>query len=99
MFIMPFAISAIVFITDRKTGTMGRSRVAGLSTLELMITYMITQGSVVVGQIIICNLCLKIGFDFEIYGSSLLYVGITLLIGMCGQSFGNEKLNSILDIL
>ncbi|ODM97142.1 ABC transporter G family member 20, partial [Orchesella cincta] len=88
MFMMPFAISAVMFITDLKLGTLGRSRVAGLGTLEIMLGYVVTQGSVVIGQIIICTICLKIGFNFQIVGSTLVYIGITFLLGMCGQAFG-----------
>lgn len=88
MFMMPFAISGLVFITDLKLGTLGRARVAGLTTIELMSAYTITQGSMVIGQIVICTMCLKLGFDFQIVGSTMLYIGITLLLGMCGQAFG-----------
>lgn len=77
-----------MFITDLKLGTMDRARVAGLTTFELMITYAITQGTVVIGQIIICTVSLKLGFNFEIVGSTLIYIGITFLLGMCGQAFG-----------
>lgn len=90
MFMMPFAISGLMFITDLKLGTLGRARVAGLTTTELMLAYTITQGTMVLLQIIICTLCLKLGFDFEIVGSTMLYIGITFLLGMCGQAFGKN---------
>lgn len=67
---------------------------AGLGTADVMMSHMITQGIVVLGQVVLWSLVLHIGFGLVIAGSMWLYLIICLLSGLCGAAMGNNNMQS-----
>ncbi|CAL8123130.1 unnamed protein product [Orchesella dallaii] len=88
IFEVPMLITTILFIGDRKQGTLDRARIAGLKFKEVLIGYVLTQGSVAVGQTFICYAVMKIIFDFHVLGSIFSFFFLIILGGLCGLSMG-----------
>ncbi|CAL8123136.1 unnamed protein product [Orchesella dallaii] len=88
IFEMPMLVTSILFINDRKLGTLDRARVAGLRFKEVMASYMVTQGSIIIGQTIVCYAMVWTIYEFNVMGSMSLFFAVVLLCGVCGASLG-----------
>ncbi|ODN04363.1 ABC transporter G family member 23 [Orchesella cincta] len=88
IFEVPMLITTILFISDKKQGTLDRARIAGLKFKEGLIGYILTQGSVAVGQTFICYVVMKVIYDFHVLGSLFAFFFILILGGICGLSMG-----------
>lgn len=75
-------------ITDRKQGTLDRSRVAGIKTFDIMVSYFITEGTTVLFQAALGAGILIIGFNLEVRGPTYLFLLTCIITGLCGQASG-----------
>lgn len=75
-------------LLDRKLGTFDRARVAGLKFKEVMLSYFLTQGTVIIGQVAITSLMMRLVYNVSVQGSYALYLFLGILGGLCGESFG-----------
>jgi len=74
---------------DRKAGTLGRSLVAGARETEVMISYLISEGTVLCFQATISLFVVVAIFGIHVKGSIIWAALICLLIGLSGISMGN----------
>jgi len=72
------------FLIDRKLGTFDRARAAGLRFKEVICSYMITQGSIIIVQTVVCYFMVWIVYDFRVLGNMPLFFAVILLCGLCG---------------
>jgi len=84
--------SGIVYITEKKAGTLDRSLVAGVTNVEVMLSNLVTQTFVLFVQVGIAFLVMSGVFGIAIKGSIAGAVSIAILIGIAGMSMG-ESLN------
>ncbi|ODN04358.1 ABC transporter G family member 23 [Orchesella cincta] len=71
-------VTPVIFITQ----------VAGLKFKEVMASYMVTQGSIIIAQTAVCYAMVWFVYDFRVVGSMSLFFGVVLLCGICGASVG-----------
>ncbi|ODM87848.1 ABC transporter G family member 23 [Orchesella cincta] len=88
LFLIPMCSCGLAYISDKKQGTMERSRSAGVTTFDFMMAFFFTEGLVIIIQAILSTTILTLGFDFTINGSIVWYTLLCLLAGLCGQSWG-----------
>ncbi|ODM93971.1 ABC transporter G family member 20 [Orchesella cincta] len=88
LFLVPMCSCGLAFVGDKCQGTMDRSRVAGCTTFEMMVSFFITDGMIIIAQILISTSIILFGYDFRIEGSYALYGMMCLLTGITGQSWG-----------
>jgi ABC-type multidrug transport system permease subunit len=83
------ASGGIAYIQDKKKGTLDRSRVAGVTTFDVLLAFMVTEGSVIIFQTLISLFLLIVCFGLVVQGSTTLFMLICLLTGIAGLSLGN----------
>ncbi|ODM94571.1 ABC transporter G family member 23, partial [Orchesella cincta] len=91
---MPFEFREPVYGSldnNRKNGTLGRARVAGLKTPDILLSYILTQGSIGILQTFLWSLTCYFGFGYNVRGPIWVYILICLLIAICGGAFGLLK--------
>ena len=88
VYFIAVALTAAVFINERKQGLLDRSLVAGVTTTEIMIAHLANQFSVLVGQTTLVFIFMLVVFAIPCHGSQGTAIFITLLQGMCGVSYG-----------
>ncbi|CAL8083324.1 unnamed protein product [Orchesella dallaii] len=88
LFLIPMCSCGLAYISDKKQGTMERSRSAGVQTFDFMMAFFFTEGLVIIVQTVFSTTILTLGFDFTINGSIIWYSLLCLLAGLCGQSWG-----------
>jgi len=88
LFFFPVASSGLNVIAEKRLGTLDRSKVAGVTTVEFMAAYTTVQFFVLSIQAIIAFGVLILGFGIEIQGSYILSSAMALLIGVAGISIG-----------
>jgi len=93
LFFFPLCSSGISYITEKKTGTLDRSLVAGVTNAEIMISFLITQTVVLFGQSAFAFLILTVVFRIEVEGSLALAIFLAILIGIGGMSMGKNELH------
>ncbi|XP_046645726.1 ABC transporter G family member 20-like [Daphnia pulicaria] len=85
---MAVALTAGVFITERKQGLIDRSLVAGVQMPEILLSYLINQFTIIIGQTALVYLFMLMVFKIPCQGDLALAILITLLQGLVGISFG-----------
>lgn len=88
VYFIAVALTAAVFINERKQGLLDRSLVAGVTTTEIMIAHLVNQFTVLMGQTALVFIFMILVFQIPCVGSLSLAIFITLLQGMCGMSYG-----------
>lgn len=88
IYLIPMCTCALAYIADKKQGTLGRSRSAGVTTFEFMIAFFFTEGIVIMLEVFLSTGILVAFFDFEIRGSVVLFTVLMVLVGLSGQSWG-----------
>ncbi|CAL8123150.1 unnamed protein product [Orchesella dallaii] len=81
-------LTSIIYIVDRRQGTLSRARVAGLGTIDILVSHMLTQGSVALAQIVLWTITCYLTHGFVVLGPAWLYLLICLLTGFCGAALG-----------
>ncbi|XP_057369454.1 ABC transporter G family member 20-like [Daphnia carinata] len=85
---MAVALTAGVFITERKQGLLDRCLVAGVRMPEILLSYLINQFTVMVGQTALVYVVMLLVFNIPCQGNLAVAIFITLLQGLVGISFG-----------
>ncbi|KAI9558878.1 ABC protein [Daphnia sinensis] len=88
--LLPVTVAG-VFITERKQGLLDRCMVAGVKMPEILLSYLINQFTVMVGQTALVYVSMLLVFNIPCQGNLAVAILITLLQGLVGISFG--KLN------
>lgn len=88
VYFIAVALTAGVFISERKEGLLDRSLVAGVQMTEILLAHLVNQFTVLLGQTALVFLCMLAVFNIPCQGNLALAVFITLLQGLCGMSFG-----------
>lgn len=88
LYLITMCSCAVSIITDRQQGTLDRSRVAGIQTFDIMVSYFITEGTTVLVQVGLGSVVLICGFNLQVHGSVPLFLFICFLTGLCGQATG-----------
>lgn len=73
-------------------GTLDRSMVAGVTAFDVIAAFMVTEGSLVVFQVVLSFIIMVFGFGLTIQGSSILFFFLLLLNGISGLSLGKYDL-------
>ncbi|EFX78468.1 ABC protein, subfamily ABCH [Daphnia pulex] len=88
VYFIAVALTAGVFISERKEGLLDRSLVAGVQMTEVLLAHLVNQFTILLGQTALVFLCMLAVFNIPCEGNLALAVFITLLQGLCGMSFG-----------
>lgn len=73
---------------DKKQGTLERARVAGVHTSEIMVSYFVVEGLVLILKLALSLTIICVAFGFEVKGSLPLLICIYMLMGIGGVSAG-----------
>ena len=68
---------------------MDRSWVAGVRSIEVLLSYLITHSGVLVGQTLIVLLFMNVVFQTPCNGPVILLIVLSLLQGFGGMCYGN----------
>jgi ABC-type transport system involved in Fe-S cluster assembly fused permease/ATPase subunit len=90
--------SCLTYISDRKAGTLERSLVAGVKDIHILIAYMISEGSLIIIQLILSFGILLTVFDFSVKGSYLMFYLIVFLEGLTGLSLGKMFVSPFIEL-
>lgn len=82
-----------VIITDRLEGVWDRSIVAGVSSLEILLTHFVTQFALVIVQTAIVVVLTFAIYQTEYLGNFGTIILLILLQGGCGMAFGKFHFN------
>ncbi|OXA64810.1 ABC transporter G family member 23 [Folsomia candida] len=88
LFFFPLCSSGIAYISEKKSGTLFRSLVAGVTTGEIMVAFLISQIAVLMTQSGLAFLILNVVFKIPILGSVPLGLSLAVLVGVGGMSMG-----------
>jgi len=79
-------------ITEKKSGAVARTKVAGVTDLEIMISHFLTQFVLLICQSLISYGIMISVFHIKVHGSIFLAFGMGLLIGISGISCGETEI-------
>lgn len=82
------ALTSSALIVERTEGMLDRSWVAGVSSVEVLMSHVVTQFVVMVGQTILVLLFMLVVYDVNCEGELFWVICITILQGLCGMCFG-----------
>lgn len=85
---MGTTMTSTIIISDRMEGVWDRSIVGGVTTIEIMLTHLITQFILIVMQVIEVYIILFLLFKYEFIGSLVTMIFMTILQGLSGMCFG-----------
>lgn len=85
---MGTTMTSTIIISDRMEGVWDRSIVAGVTTIEIMLTHLITQFVLILLQVVEVFFIFFVIFKFEYIGSLWSAIFITILQGLAGMCFG-----------
>ena len=88
IYFLAVALTGESFITERATGLLERSRVAGVQPSEILASHIITQCGVMIIQTAITLSFILLVFNIPCAGPVAWLAVITLLQGLAGMSFG-----------
>lgn len=95
MFFMGATNTSSIIITDRLEGVWDRSIVAGVSSLEILLTHFVTQFLLIVIQTGIILIVTFAIYQTEFIGNFATIIVIILLQGGCGMAFGKHPIQSL----
>lgn len=88
VFILATSICSSIIITDRHSGVWDRSLVQGVTTVEILVTHLLTQVLVIIVQVATSLLIGFLQYDMECKGSLTAVIWLAMLGGICGMTFG-----------
>lgn len=88
MFFLGTTITSTIIITDRLEGVWDRSIVAGVTSLEILVTHFLLQMFIIVLQMIEIVVITFWFYGTEYIGSIFAIIIIVALQGLCGMSYG-----------
>lgn len=78
----------LAYIIEKKDGMLHRSLIAGVTTMEIMISHFIPQFVVVVVQAVLAFIIMFVVFETPQMGSTVLAFFIVLLSSVSGMCMG-----------
>jgi len=90
LFFMGALTCGLAYIIEKKDGMLNRTIVAGVNTLEIMISHLITQFGVGLVQTILAFIIMFVVFDIPREGSPVLAFVLTILCSIAGMSLGKK---------
>jgi len=90
MYFFPVCSTAMSMISEKSSGALERTMVAGVTTLEIMISHFVTQFVLMILQALSSFTLVFLWFQLETVGSMGLAFSLTLLMGIVGISFGKH---------
>ncbi|VEN61114.1 unnamed protein product [Callosobruchus maculatus] len=88
VFFLAVGLTATALIIERLDGLLNRAYVAGVTPSEILLSHVLTQFIIMVGQTILALIFMIAVFEVDCIGSMALVISITLLQGLCGMCFG-----------
>lgn len=88
----------LAYIIEKKDGMLHRSLIAGVTTLEIMISHFIPQFVVVTIQAILAFIIMFVVFEIPQVGSPVLAFFLVILSSVCGMTMGNDAIIMQLDM-
>lgn len=82
------ALTSSALIVERTEGLLDRSWVAGVTPVEVLMSHVVTQFVVMVGQTILVLLFMLVVYDVNCEGEIIWVICLTILQGLCGMCFG-----------
>ena len=96
---MAVTVTSIVIITERDEGVWDRTLVSGVTTTEILISHLLTQGLVMILQTLEVMLTSFGLFGLQCNGSFLTVLLLLLIQGLCGMCTGTTKLSTFIIII
>ncbi|XP_055793054.1 ABC transporter G family member 23-like [Salvelinus fontinalis] len=87
-FYLAVGLTALSFVIERKEGLMERCWVSGVSSMETVLAYLISQLIIISVQIILLLILMLLVFKIPNEGSLVLVIALIVLQGITGTSFG-----------
>ncbi|XP_074031882.1 uncharacterized protein [Leptinotarsa decemlineata] len=88
MFFMGAIMTSQIIITDRHDGVWDRSIVAGVTSIEITLTHLVLQATIIVVQTLELVLIVYVIFQQEYLGSMWLIYFMVYMQGVCGMAYG-----------
>lgn len=88
VFFLAVALTSSALIIERTEGLLDRSWVAGVTPVEVLLSHVVTQFVVMVGQTTLVLIFMLVVYDVTCEGEIIWVVCITILQGLCGMCFG-----------
>jgi len=88
IFSLSIGLTSLMFVLEKKDGLLDRSWIAGVSTPEIMIAFVMVKMIVLTVQISILLIMATFVFNVTIKGPFILSAILLLLQGFCGMSYG-----------
>uniref|UniRef100_A0A8L0DLK4 ATP-binding cassette, sub-family H, member 1 n=1 Tax=Oncorhynchus mykiss TaxID=8022 RepID=A0A8L0DLK4_ONCMY len=87
-FYLAVGLTALSFVIERKEGLMERCWVSGVSSMETVLAYLISQLIIISVQIILLLILMLLVFKIPNEGNLVLVIALIVLQGITGTSFG-----------
>ncbi|XP_045554502.1 LOW QUALITY PROTEIN: ABC transporter G family member 20 [Salmo salar] len=87
-FYLAVGLTALSFVIERKEGLMERCWVSGVSSMETVLAYLISQLIIISVQIVLLLILMLLVFKIPNEGSLVLVISLIVLQGITGTSFG-----------
>uniref|UniRef100_A0A8C7KMH7 ATP-binding cassette, sub-family H, member 1 n=1 Tax=Oncorhynchus kisutch TaxID=8019 RepID=A0A8C7KMH7_ONCKI len=87
-FYLAVGLTALSFVIERKEGLMERCWVSGVSSMETVLAYLISQLIIISVQIILLLILMLLVFKIPNEGNLMLVIALIVLQGITGTSFG-----------
>lgn len=88
-FLFPAAIISGFLVLDKANGTLSRAAAMGVSLTHTVVSAFLTQFLFLICQVFTLLAFLTVFSNLEINGSWLLFIGLLVLVGSTGITFGN----------
>lgn len=88
LFFMSALTCGLAYIIEKKDGMIHRSLIAGVTTMEIMISHFIPQFVVVLIQAILAFIIMFAVFEIPQIGSPVLAFFLVILSSVCGMAMG-----------
>lgn len=88
VFFLAVALTSSALIVERTEGLLDRSWVAGVTPIEVLLSHVVTQFVVMVGQTVLVLLFMLVVYDVNCEGEIIWVICLTILQGLCGMCFG-----------
>lgn len=87
-FLAAIPLTAITIVTERKSGLIERTIVAGISNFQFLVSQLLTQLCVLLVQVFLLMFCVFPLFKIPYHGEFLFILLLTILQSVCGMSYG-----------
>ncbi len=91
VFFLALALTGEMFITEKRDGLLDRSWIAGVLPSEVLAAHVVTQFLIIVGQTAITLAFILLVFKVPCKGPVGWLVGLALLQGAAGMSYGTVQ--------